>query len=752
METAGRWRYAGNIKVGRFLTQETQFGRRIRESGVNGASSRGFIVPYNRLPHDPLGDRGSRELMDSSENKIQPVKAGSGSSAVPTAFAGTVTGVKTENGEQSVEIRFPQGRIKVQAEGEFQPGERVKLTFAGNGSVQLEKGPMPEAQGDGDGVGYKLPANLSTLKDLRAFEENVSRFLAGKETTGLAAGSQAGARTGGTEGNTSLPQLLMQAMGKQGGRDMLAEYLPALHRGVVSALIDALQETEGGDPGSKAGLLDLMKALGKSRIEAGAELAGGKAQTAAADTGKFMTGEVGAGHTPWFGRIASKSQAEGFLTPMQRLQFGGAGMLAGAPTPLSARSEPLFRYQMDMGGRTLEVFSAQDMEAGEFADFDLERQGGRVQARFSDPAASLPGEVRTAMAGSSPELRRGMLVASHYLQDFKGEPYYGRLIQDFGEVLAQSGAMEAKTADGRPGNPDRKDLDGLLKLFVAYPRDADHPERQAKVWGDALKDPQAMMRLLKVMQPEQDASLLRAATGLRLAPAQALTPGDTGRLAVFPPMPPMPPMPLMSPEAAGTGGGEGQEASAAWLRTMLPEAFSSGDLLKLAADGSPLTSAGKEHESALFLLQAVANGFPREDQIPEGKPSQFYFYQGQEWRNLQVTWKREGGGQGKGKAGPKAPLQVRVETTAKHMGKVNVAVSWEPKGAKLDFRNQFHDARELLRKFLPELEKSLALLDFKVTSWNYELLPPDESATPAPDPGWTRPASLSDGFNLDMLG
>lgn len=683
--------------------------------------------------------------MDSSEYKIQPVKGGSGSPAVPTAFAGTVTGVKTENGEQSVEIRFSQGRIRLQAEGEFQPGDRVKLTFAGNGSVQLEKGPMPQPQDEGDGVGYKLPANLSTLKDLRAFEENVSRFLAGREAAGMAAGSQAGAGQGRPAGSTSLPRLLMQAMGKQGGRDLLAEYLPALHRGVVSALIDALQETEG-DPGSKSGLLDLMKALGKSRDGAAVELAGGKAQAAAADTGKFMTGEVGAGHTPWFGRIASKSQAEGFLTPMQRLQFGGAGMAAGAPSPMSAKSDPLFRYQMDMGGRTLEVFSAQDMEAGEFADFGLERQGARVQARFSDPAASLPGDVRTALAGSSPEMRRGMLVASHYLHDFKGEPYYGRLIRDFGEVLAQSGAMEAKTPEGRPGIPDRKDLDGLLKLFVAYPRDTEHPERQARAWGDALKDPQAMMRLLKVMRPEQDAALLRAATGLRLAPAQTLMPGDAERSAVIPPMPPL------VPETALEGGGDGQEAAAGWLRKVLPEAFSSGDLLKLAAEGAPPTSAGKEHDAAKFLLQAVAGGFPREDQIPEGKPSQFYFYQGQEWRNLQVTWKRDGGGQGKGKAGPKAPLQVRVETTARHMGQVNVAVSWEPKGAKLDFRNQFHDARELLRKFLPELEKSLALLDFKVTSWNYELLPPDESAAPAPDPGWTRPASLSDGFNLDMLG
>jgi hypothetical protein len=678
--------------------------------------------------------------MESSE-KIQPVKGGRGSAPGPTVFAGTVTWVKTENGGQSVEIRFSQGKIKLQAEGEFQPGERVRLTFSGNGSVQLEKGPVPGPQGEGDGVGYKLPANLSTLKDLRAFEENVSRFLAEKEAAGLVAGSQAGVRAGKSAGNASLPQLLMQAMGKQGGRDILAEYLPSLHRGVVSALTDALQETEG-DPGSKAGLLDLLKALGNARNGAGAELAAGTAKAAAANTaantGPFMTGEVGAGHAPWFGRIVEKSQAEGFPTPLQRLRFGGAGTPAEAPPPMSAKHDPLFRYQMDMGGRTLEVFSAQDMEAGEFADFDLERQGGRVQARFSDPAASLPGDVRTAMADASPELRRGMLLASHYLQDFKGEPYYGRLARDFGEVLAQSGAMDAKTADGRSGIPDRKDLDGLLKLFVAYPRDTEHPERQAKVWGEALKDPQAMMRLLKTLRPEQDASLLREGTGLHMAPARE----DAERLAAeFP----------MGAEAA-PGGGDGPEAAAAWIRKMLPEAFSSGDLLKLAADGSPLTAAGKEHDAAKFLLQAVAQGFPREDQIPEGKPTQFYFYQGQEWRNLQVTWKRDGGSQGKRKAGSKAPLQVRVETKAKHMGRVNVAVSWEPKGAKLDFRNQFHDARELLRKFLPELEKSLALLDFKVTSWNYEMLPPDESGAVTPDPGWTRPASLSDGFNLDMLG
>ena len=161
--------------------------------------------------------------------------------------------------------------------------------------------------------------------------------------------------------------------------------------------------------------------------------------------------------------------------------------------------------------------------------------------------------------------------------------------------------------------------------------------------------------------------------------------------------------------------------------------------------------AGKEHEAAKFLLQAVANSLPQNAPIPEGTPTQFYYYQGQEWRNLQVTWRREGGGKdARNRKGPEGPLQVKVETQSKHMGRVNVGVSWEPKGARLDFKNQHQDVRELLSQSLPELEKSLALLDFKVTAWTYELLPNEMPSLP--DPGWTRPASLSDGAHLDLKG
>ncbi|HKP94345.1 MAG TPA: hypothetical protein VJ385_01190, partial [Fibrobacteria bacterium] len=646
---------------------------------------------------------------------------------------------------QTLEVRFSQGKIRFQAEGDFQAGEKVRLSFPGNGAVTVEKGPMPSAQGDAAGVGYTLPQNMSSLKDLRAFEENLVQWMAG----GKASGAPADAAARGALMRLTLPQLMQKAMDKQGGKEMLGPALAGLDPGAMSALMDAL-EAGPGEAAAKAPLLELLKTLA-NRMKASAWVppdpnpmpagegrgSGGNAVQApvraalAGNTGTFMPAESGPDHAPWFGRIVDKRQADGFLTPMQRLQFGGP-----------PRNEPMYRYVLDMGGRTMEVFSSQSLEPGVFTDFQLERRGGRVQARFSDPAISLPAGLRTAMAGASGDLKQGMLLASHYLQDFRGEPYYGQLVEDFGEVVAQSGRLHPPAADGKPaGIPDQKELDGLLKLFVAYPRDALQPERQARAWGDAVRDPQAMMKLLRNLRPDQDASLLRARTALHLA-ADGTAQGRGARDPV--------PAAVEALLSAASHAGESPEATAAWLKKLLPEAFRAEDVAKLARDASSPATAGKEHEAARFLLQAVAHAFPREDQIQEGRPSQFYFYQGQEWRNLQVTWERGGGNQGRGKAGPKAPLQVRVETRARNMGQVNVAVSWEPKGAKLDFRNQFHDVRDLLSRSLPELEKSLALMDFHVTAWSYELLP--EAGPAIPDPGWTRPASLSDGTNLDLMG
>ena len=205
-------------------------------------------------------------------------------------------------------------------------------------------------------------------------------------------------------------------------------------------------------------------------------------------------------------------------------------------------------------------------------------------------------------------------------------------------------------------------------------------------------------------------------------------------------------------ESAGSGlasllpglakeSGSGPEAVAAMLRKLLPDSFDPAELLKLAKDAAPL--AGKEHEALKFLLQSVASSLPQDAGVPEGTPTQFFYYQGQEWRNLQVTWRREGGGQeGRGRQRKQAPLQVNVATQSKHMGQVSVDVSWEPKGAQLRFRNQRVDVRDLLTRSLPELEKALSLLDFKVTAWTYELLP--DAQAPASPGGGPRVAGLLD--------
>jgi hypothetical protein len=404
---------------------------------------------------------------------------------------------------------------------------------------------------------------------------------------------------------------------------------------------------------------------------------------------------------------------------------------AGSPTPNAA----VYRYTLDVGGNTLEAFSAEARGPGEFADFELERNGGRLQVRFLDPAQSLPAGARSALAAAPAEVRQGMLLASHYLQEFGAEPYYGKLTREFGAVLAQSGLLE-NPAPGRPAAiPKQEQMDNLLKLFVSFPPDAKDPAGQAKAWGQAVRDPEAFLKLLNDMRPDvkpaQEGMLLRPDTVLRLAGGQAgpTASAESGLEALLPAL------------VKQTGGNP--EALAAALRKLLPDSFDPAELLKLAKDASP--AGGKEHEALKFLLQAVSPSLPREVPVPEGAPTQFFYYQGQEWRNLQVTWRREGGGKdGRGRTRKEGPLKVNVATQSKHMGQVSVDVSWEPKGAQLRFRNQRQDVRDLLSRSLPELEKALSLLDFKVSAWTYELLP--DAPAPA-SPG----AARVTGF-LDLKG
>jgi hypothetical protein len=653
-------------------------------------------------------------MNSSDKNIIQPGRNGPDRPSIPSIFVGTVTGIKQENGIQTLEVNYSQGKVRFNAEGEFQSGEKVRISFPGGNAVQVAKSSGPHEQQATQGAGYTLPQNAASLHE---FEEKVSQWIA-RATTNSSGNPNATSEVQNQVAlaKLTMPELLLKVMTLNGGKDFLSQAFTSLDRSALNTLLAAVEASKV-DQASKSGLLDILKSLGQNAAQVGDKTA----TAGPKNLDGFWSVEAGTGASPWFGRVLEKSGAESFMSPLSRLQYGG-----GEPP----KNDPMFRYLLDVGGRTMEVFSAQSREKGELTDFNIEAHGGRMQAKFMDPASAIPNSLRSEFATSAVGMRQAMQLSSHYLQDFKDEPYFGKLVKDFSEVLSQSGRMQAgaSAANGaRPaGLPDQKELDGLLRLFLTYPRDGTQPEKQAKAWGDAVRNPEAMKDFLKTMRPDQGAALLRSGTELKLNPGMAGAP-------------------------LGDAEATSPEALARWLKKALPEGFKAADLHRLAEDNSGLASTTiKDQDASKFLLQAVANTFPKDDDLPQGKSGQFYFYQGQEWKGLQVTWEKGRPEANKGKAGPKEPLKVRVETDAKHLGKVTVGVTLDIKGAKIDFKNQFYDVRDIFTQSLPELEKSLEYLDFKVAAWTYAMLP-EENLPPAPS-NWIRPAGLSDGNNLDLVG
>lgn len=735
--------------------------------------------------------------MDGSQTPIQPGRTGPGTGMPQGVVQGTITAIRQEEGRQSVEIQSAQGRIRLQADGEFQVGEKVRVHMpqAGQGGeIRLEKGlektplPLPHLMVEGPGKDADLQGKVAVLKELRAFEENLGRWIGARQPgstgqaqaamalgAGLAAGIGSGSGSGGIAASAApaalagadlesllrlpLPELLKRMLAREGGRDMLARSLLGLGPQAFAALMDGLEEGSGSAGGpadsGKASLLQMLRVMrrdgdaGAARPEAqgmaGRMAAGGAGMEPRGalpmgirDLGAFWPGGPGGaanGSTtgangqamPWMGRVIERQEVGGAMA------FAGGRMLPAASKDGAA--PPMFRYLLDLGGRTLEVRGAQARQPGEFVQFEMEKQGARLQARFLDPAQALPASLRTAFAEASPEGKAALQVSARFLTEFKAEPFFDRLVKDFGEVLFQSGRLalpEGQQAWKAGTLPNPRELDTLLRLFVAFPRDAGQPERQAKTWSDAARDPRALMDLLRDLKPGGDTALLRTGTPLRLAGAP--DPRDAG-------------LPL----PAGAGGAEKRtEALAALLRGALPDVFKSPELLELARQtaqsGGP---EAREQQAARFLLQAFSGLMPREDEMREGRPAPFYFYQGQDWRGLQVTWQRDGERADPGRRNSGAPVMVRVETEARHMGKVDVGAVLTEGRLVLDFRNQFHDVRDLLEENIPELEKSLALLGVRIEAWSYARLP--EAPQAPPTAGWVRPASL-DGGNLDLTG
>lgn len=701
--------------------------------------------------------------MESSETPIQPGRSGADRVLPVSSLQGTVMSLKKENGVQTVEIQSAQGKIKLQAEGDFQVGERIRVSMPAGGAIRLEKIPLPAGPQDWQGVGYQMKGDLATLRSVRAFEEQLVNWVGSRQPGSPAAGAAgqglAGMAPGSVPGSAlepllrlPLPELLKRVLAREGGRDMLMQALAALSKEGYASLMAGLDK--GRSDGSKASLLAMLRGMRRDS-EAGTAAdagtpgpaSGGKGPEAAPGNGSrgeaarsmgaFWPGKEGS--VPWMGRVLERQESGGAMA------FAGGKPISPAPQAAGAGADrPLIRYLLDLGGRTLEVQSAQSRQVGDLVDFEMEK-GARMQARFLEPALALPAGLRAEYAGAPAEARAGLQLSARYLAEFKDEPYFEKLVRDFGGVLAQGGrlAVPEGAPSLKPGNlPDPKELDAVLRLFLAFPRDREQPEGQARTWSEALRDPKAMADLLRTLKPEAEASLLRSGTSLRLASA---LPGKD--------------MPTAGPSMEGADRPE--DVLAALLRKALPAGFKSSELVELAARlaGSPSASpapepgaesrAASDAKPAHFLLQAFAGLVPREDEMREGRPNPFYFYHNQEWKGLQITWERDREKGSRGKRDASAPVKVRVETQAQHMGKVDVGVVLQGGKATLDFRNQFHDVRGLLAEDMPELEKSLAILDVHIEAWTYGRMADQPNVLPTA--GWVRPASL-DGGNLDLTG
>lgn len=635
----------------------------------------------------------------SEANTVQASKGTQSGATIPTIFTGVVTNIKNENNQQTLEVQYSQGKVKFQADGNFKEGEKVRLSFPGGNAVEVAKSEMP--QPDKSNSGFTLP-----------------------------------------------------------------EALNSLDRNLLMQLTEALDQSPD-NLGLKTQLQDLLHAQTSnnssgSSVNAQSQL-NNNSQSIKPNIDSFWSAEAGEGAAPWFGMIVDKNKVNSTIN-------------SGVEN--NSVKDSLFKYLVDTGASQIEVFSPQEKKPGDLAEFTATARPGKMggmQAQFMSPMDSLTPELAATFEKAEPVMQKSLQLSARYLQDFKSESYFGKLVKDFSEVLAQSGRVpmekESTTINGVGENlsnlnqskplslPSQKELDGMLKLFLTFPRDSVQPEKQAKIWGDAVQNPKAMMDFLKSVKLSQDGSLLREQSAIQSA---IQSPKNLPPSGVFTTLAHVVENrtaeglanSISMPAIIENGEEASPEAIAKWLKKLLPDSFKAADLLKLAQDPNSAASAiQKDHDPAKFLLQAVANAFPKEDQMQQGSPSQFYFYQNQDWRGLQVSWKREKAESGNGRKKPTEPLKISVNTQAKLMGKVNVDVTLDPKGATINFKNQFHNVRDLLSQYLPELEKGLEYIDFKVKAWTYDMLPVTPEDLHSTSPGaWTRLALPSDRSKLDLLG
>jgi hypothetical protein len=90
-----------------------------------------------------------------------------------------------------------------------------------------------------------------------------------------------------------------------------------------------------------------------------------------------------------------------------------------------------------------------------------------------------------------------------------------------------------------------------------------------------------------------------------------------------------------------------------------------------------------------------------------------------------------------------------ITVRGQNLGQVEVNLVLDAQGSRLQFRNEFHDARNLLARYLPPLERLLEDLDLRLLDWSYARLPTASSGPSGPEFPTVAPGPRP---NLDLFG
>ncbi len=617
---------------------------------------------------------------------------------------GKVVAVQVQEGKQILTLQVPQGRIQVQAEGDFQKGDAIRLQFAGTG-LTLEKVMISSLELTSS-LPIDLNADLEQLQNLRnvLIENLVKASMNKADESNNESNTQLLSRNGLAKlDQISLSSLIQQTLAQSSGSDFLEKILLPLGQ-VKQELFHALWRnltTVDIDPTLKQSLWAWIKKVkgDDALLMANTHdfnLQGLKiSEVSAASTENTIAPKLGELYKPqgkmeetkiWFGKIIERESLASQILPEPLKQAAWRGNNVPADPLLQ---NLLYRYKIDLGGAQIATVTSQVKASGEFAYFHLMQSENQWVANFEPLESAIPVALKAMMHEEHITYTPALQVAYDHLQDYKAEPYFNKLLIDFSKLLQQSTILENPN---KIPLPSPKELDGLLKILVAFPREEIESKQQALQWGKMNQQPEEAINLVKPFLPETEQVVVHKGLPLHKHEAPSVLLSTVVKALAIP--------------------------QAVWEK--IPSQLALADLPQILRESLNKVD-GPINPEQKFLLQAAITLFPKEEN--QTGTQTLYFWQNPMLHPFQIerekNKEKSEAESSKKNQRQKKPEQFQVETETPNMGLVSVHLQEHEKGYTLSFKNQFHDVRDLLQVFLPELEKALAPLDFRIQSWQY---------------------------------